>query len=795
MIRRSLVVLGFISAISTIVAIICLMLTLNREASAKSILINRSASVLIQDRNGLYLTELPSSDGEFGYWPIEKEIPGYLSQSVLAAEDKNFYRHEGLDLPAVIRAVWLNMTRFKRVSGASTIAMQTVRMSHPSGRTLWNKAVEMLAAVKMVKRYGRDAVLRHYLATAPMGNRGHGFAYASEKYFRKPIQDLNLAETALLSALPQAPGIMDLHSPKGRFYAENRARKILGRMCRNGFISKDQYDNSLEQLKRVMPVSKPFRPVIAMHAILKLEREGSHYQSGKILKASLDLNLQARLTSLARLYLDKFKQDGAQNTAVIVSDSSNGDILAYLGSANYSDEDASGCIDFADTPRSTGSTLKPFLYLLGMIQKEYSGSTILPDIGWVFPSGKDIYVPENSDRSFQGPVLYRYALANSRNVPAVHLLNGIGLQNTFDFFKYIGFVNVNDTRTADYYGLGMALGGLYVPLTKLTEAYGMLANDGSRFRLRWFQETNTNSLEKQEQVVPEDKARMVTLFLSDPSARLPSFPRMGNLEYPFAVAVKTGTSLGYRDSWAMAYTRKYVVGVWTGRADNQPMNRLTGGSGSGHFLRQIIGILHPEEMKGQINIPFSPPKDYIARQICPVSGKLAPLDSPLSVTEWFAPGTDPQDFSSVFKTVEMDTLTGEKAGPETPAEQRVFKVVADLPQEYAEWAKASGMETMPISALPDENGILDYSIAIQEPIDGSRIIIDNTEPSEYQTLALKAVVTPSSEQIVWYVDDAPAGIADYPYTMRWKISKGEHTFYAALPYSRVKSRPVTILVD
>ena len=369
------------------------------------------------------------------------------------------------------------------------------------------------------------------------------------------------------------------------------------------------------------------------------------------------------------------------------------------------------------------------------------------------------------------------------------------MARTYDFFKKLNLVHTD--HPADYYGLSLAIGGLYTSLYDIVRAYGVLANDGRDFQLSLVHDLLEKEL-NQARIIPDDVARMITLFLSDPMARLPSFSRMCNLEYPFGVAIKTGTSQGYRDAWTFAYTDKYIAGVWTGRPDNMRMNRLSGSKSSALLMRNIIALLHPEEMKGMQNIQFSPPPGYISRQICRVSGKLATRWTPYTAMEYFKPGTEPVEASDLFQLVGVDRLTGLRAEKGCPWDRIDYKVCAFLEPRFSEWAKKSGIELAPLRTsrlarqLPERIG--DYSIHILEPFIESKIYIHPGLPPRFQTIALKVKVDPPVEQVVWYVDEKPYRIVDFPYTTRWQIEEGTHTFRVKFPFSPLKSDAITIRV-
>ena len=339
------------------------------------------------------------------------------------------------------------------------------------------------------------------------------------------------------------------------------------------------------------------------------------------------------------------------------------------------DDENAGAINYAKLPRSSGSTLKPFVFGLGMTERGFTGATLLNDKGLALKIRRGVYTPQNYDEQFLGPILYRDALANSRNIPALHVLQEVGLNRTYSFFHTLGLVPNNNL--ADYYGVGMAIGGIYVSLEQLMQAYGVLANDGFDFQLTWFTQKQTSGFSKS--LIPEAVARQLTLFLSDPLARLPSFARMDNLEYPFPVAVKTGTSQGYRDAWTIAYSKKYLVGVWIGHHDHIPMKNISGGKSAAKIAKQVMMSLHQEDADGLQDISFPAPRGYKTFRICKLTGKLASDGSPYVSDEWFLPGTEPVEKSDVFRYFAIDVRNGLLATNDCPDEVVVVKKFINQP--------------------------------------------------------------------------------------------------------------------
>lgn len=754
------------------------------------------ATPLIEDWRGRYLSEGWSDGSPRGFWEVAGGLPERLTASFIAIEDKRFAEHSGIDWRAVGRSVINNIKGGSR-HGASTIAMQTARMQNRGARNYWNKMQEMLIARLLVLRYGREAVMRQYLRLAPQGNSIHGVAYAARRYFRKPIQDLGWAESALLASLPKAPGRMNLFNSRGFLIARDRARIVLAELFRQDRINATEYRASLRHLRLMSPPSREFRPISSCHAIIRMEKawRQSRSSDGKAgrpalqrpLRSSIDLDLQQFLNDIAREALKEARPHGAGNIAIIIADKKTGLLRAYLGSEDYFSEKNAGSIDYADTPRSSGSTLKPFIYALGLENRKFTPSSVLADLPYyvAHPSGQ--YSVGNYDGLYLGPLIYRKALANSRNVPAVTVLRGVGLEQAHRFFQETGLER--NRFPPRHYGLGLALGGVFVTLTDLVRAYGVLANDGRDFQLSWFEEPE-EALVSGRRILSSASARRIALYLSDPQARMPTFKRMGSLEYPFPAAVKTGTSQGFRDAWAVAWSGKFIVGAWLGHPKNDRMNQINGAAAAA-VVQRVMLHLHPGESQGVNETPFLTPAGYHAVKICALSGQRATELCSEVLMEYYSASGAPVSACRMHRRFLTDRVSGEPVTGNTPAKSAVLKTYVVLPPEYAAWAAAQGLEKPPVP----QTTFPVAAVEINNPVHNTRLVLDPETPRKFQTLALRASVTPATPAIVWIVDGKPTPPAPYPYVYHWPLEKGRHTFQARFPHADVRSGEVTVFIS
>lgn len=759
--------------------------------------------ILLFDRKGRFLDEVEGATGAgFGYWPLPS-LPPRVVAATLAAEDRRFFSHPGVDPLALLRAAFQNMRSGRRVSGASTLAMQVARMQEPGPRTPKKKIREILQALALVRRHGREAVLSHYLRIVPYGNRIHGIGYAARRYFGKPVEDLSWAEIAVLAAIPQAPGRMNPCTWTGRCDAVARGKAILRTLTEQGALPPDEYAVALDEIRRmdIPPLAR--RPVEAMHAVLAAEerlkepRFRNATRNRPLVTLSLDLDLQKEAVRIVGDALRSWENRSAGNAALIVADRASGEVLAYVGSSGYFDDGRTGAIDYARVPRPAGSTLKPLLYACALDRGIITPATVLDDLR------RGPGSIENSDALFLGPLLPREALANSRNVPAARLLeHGIGIEEGYAFLGRVGLHRYE--RPPRHYGAGLAVGALPVTLERLVRAYTALAGDGSVGDLVWMREMPRPSPRK---VLSEASSRQVALFLSDPMARLPSFPRMGGTEFAFPVAVKTGTSAGYRDAWVVAHSTKYLVGVWVGNADAAPMKGVSGHTAAAGIAQPVLSLLHAGEGEGLNDHGFPPPGGFRPVNVCALTGERATASCSRVFTEWFRPGREPVIPCRGHVQMAIDARSGRPAAPSTPLAFVDVRTFTDLDPRYAAWAAAEGLPRPPDPMITDPSRDLEAGripalsgsrktrVNIVSPESGVRYRFDPEMPPNLTTVALEAVVEPPVAQVVWFVDGAPYKVVDYPYTTRWPVKNGEHSFQVRLPFTDAASVTVTVRVQ
>lgn len=774
--------------IAVVVGVGLLALAVRFVVSLDGGLVTRPPSHVFVDRHGEFLGEVPTTGGALGYWPLPEVLPERLVVATLETEDRFFHQHPGVAWPSVLRAGWQNLTHGRVVSGASTLAMQVARMQSPRSRTPWAKAHEAATALLLVHRHGHDVVLRQYLTIAPYGERVHGAGRASKLYFAKPVEDLSWLQAAFLAGLPQQPVRFSPWHEAGRARALARAHRILRALHARGVIDGETLRQALVSELGLVP--RPVRPPEAMHAFLAVAPMAKQPNAPLERFTSFDLGLQRRAAALTRNQLEKLRTRGAGNAALLLTRPRTGEVLAYVGSADYFDDEAKGAIDFLATKRSPGSALKPYLYALALQQGKATLSTELPDVPAEFPTALGAWVPENIGHTWLGPMLFREALANSRNLPALHVLETVGVDRALDLFARGGVLGIaNDPGE---YGLTLALGALHVTPRELAVLASSLSNDGVAVPLRFDPRPVLETEEPGRRLFEPHVAQAITHVLADPQARRPAFPAGGPLDFDGAVAVKTGTSQGYRDAWAVASSGDLLAIAWVGNADWRRMRQLTGALAAAPLVHALLDAASPSFPSA-----VKSPEGYRPFDVCPLSGQRPGPTCPHRKVELFATGTEPTATCPYHQTVAIDVRTQRRAGPACPRASVKQAPMLALPEKYGTWARAQHLELAPFGESPlcPTSAPAPASVAIREPRSRARYLFDPATPRELSTVQLRAQVEPSSHEVIWLVDGRPVGRVGWPHELRVPLDRGRHEIRAALADQPLLSAPVTVTID
>ncbi len=549
-------------------------------------------STLVVDRDGRLLRPFPVADGR---WRLETGMDDVDSDYIamlLTYEDRRFADHRGVDVTALIRSAVMSVWHRRTVSGGSTLTMQVARLIEGgSTRSVTAKAGQIVHALALEKRHGKDAILTHYLNRAPFGGNLEGVRTASLAYFGKEPLRLSAAEAALLVALPQSPEARRPDKGTGQRAAVLAARnRVLRRALETELIDRRQYDRALAE-----PVPAVRRPM-PVHAAHLADRLIAEKPEKSLHTLTLDAGLQAKLARLANARAKRL--GGAVSVAILVADHRSGAIRASVGSADYFDRNRLGFVDMTLAVRSPGSTLKPLIYALAFQDGRAHPESLIEDRPMAFNG----YQPANFDRAYLGTVTVRKALQLSLNVPAVQMLEDVGPARLLAAMRRAGAAPVlADNASAN---LAIGLGGIGMRLTDLVALQAMIASSGRAVPLHYdSSEDYTITAKARAQVLDPRAAWQVSSILAgvqDPHGMTPG-----------DVAFKTGTSYGYRDAWAVGFDGRHVVGVWVGRADGKPVSGFVGGLVGIEVAAPILDAVF-SRIGERHRLPPAPPGTLIA---------------------------------------------------------------------------------------------------------------------------------------------------------------------------------------
>lgn len=522
------------------------------------------------------------------------QVSPYLKNATIVTEDVNFYNHFGLDFKGITRAALGVITGNRSAGGGSTITQQFVKNAMLTNeRSYIRKIKEAVLSLELERRYSKDEILSFYLNQIPYGSNAYGVEAAAQTFFGKTAKDLTLSEAALLAALPQAPSRL---SPYGSHPEELKARQdyILDRMVKYNYVSAEEADTAKKEIPKIATQAHGIKaPHFVMYVKEYLESKyGADYieKSGLKVYTTLDWDLQqAAEQIISEGAQNNWKKYKAYNAALAAVDPKTGQILTMVGSRDYFDVENDGNVNVTIRDRQPGSSFKPFAYVTAL-EKGYTPDTVLFDLKTEFnpncPAsanqekdnyGKDCYNPGNYDDKFRGPITARLALAQSLNIPAVEVLYLAGIEDTIKKAKSMGITSLN----SNYYGLSLVLGGGEVKLLDEVAAYGVFAADGIKNEknpILKIEDKDGKTIEEYKtepnRVIEEQATRNISAMLADNEARTPVFGATSPLFIKDRqVAVKTGTTQGYRDAWTVGYTPSLVAGVWVGNNDNTSMTR------------------------------------------------------------------------------------------------------------------------------------------------------------------------------------------------------------------------------
>jgi penicillin-binding protein 1C len=565
----------------------------------------------IHAKDGTLLTAYLTSDDKWRLRTELEEVSPELIKAVVEKEDSWFYWHPGINPVSVVHAFYRNLTTGEIQLGASTITMQVARMLEPKKRTYFNKLGEMFRALQLEIRYSKEEILELYLSLLPFGGNIEGVKSASYIYFNRPAKKLSLAQSIMLAVIPNDPNSLRLDRSneeiiKNRNYWINKfnQEKI--------FSSSDLKDALGEPVEK----NRYAIPVLAPHFSYYIKDNFN----GDILNTTLDLSIQQTAENILLRNVRRVFYKGITNGAVLVIDNKNSSVVAYCGSADFYDAGSFGQVNGVTAIRSPGSTLKAALYAYAFDEGNLTPQMKLEDIPIDFHG----YQPENYDLKFYGNVSAEFALVNSLNIPAVKLLEQVGLNNFINFLEGSGFNQIQKQKNK--LGLSLILGGCGINLQELTRLFSSFAHKGKLYPLNFLSDENENG---GEQIFSEASSYLIANILSGIDRN--DIVDLSNYSKLPKFAWKTGTSYGKRDAWAIGFNPNYTIGVWMGNFNGVGSPNLSGGEVAVPLLFDLFNAIdYNSDVKW-----FEVPEELITREVCSESG-LVPTQYCTSVISDFA---------------------------------------------------------------------------------------------------------------------------------------------------------------
>lgn len=744
-------------------------------------------SSVIVSSDGHLLGARISADEQWRF-PENHVVPSKFRQALIRFEDKRFYSHPGVDPMAVARALFLNLRHHRKVSGASTLSMQVIRLARKNPhRTLLEKVIEMALAVRLELGYSKEEILALYASHAPFGGNTVGLDAAAWRYYGRDASTLTWAESCLLAVLPNSPSLM--HPGKNRAALKSKRDQLLQALYREGSLSATDLKLALAEPLPGAPHELPrLAPHLLNTTIARSSGDGSRYQT------TIDYSLQRAANSIVAGRMKILSGGGVNNAAAIIIDNRTFEVLAYVGNfAGDTGPEGGYAVDIIQSPRSSGSLLKPILFASMLQAGEILPDTYVADV----PTQYEGYMPENFDRKYRGAVTARFALAHSLNVPAVRLLRKHGVLKFYQHLKRLGMSTLY--RPAGGYGLTLILGGAEGTLWDMTSIYANLASlaraeqPSGKYRMRrvrWLQD-------QRPQTGPVMSIGPGSAYLT--MKALLDVNRPGDEHYwknfssTRKVAWKTGTSFGERDAWSIGSTSHYTVGVWVGNASGEGRPGLTGASAAAPIMFDLFNRLPRSPW-------FKPPladlkevtvckrDGFLSNGLCETKKELAPVESHFD------------RISRNFILVHLnESQTWRVHGQCERVSKMVHKTWFVLPpaEEFYYRKRHANYRTLPKFRPDCENRTIAHDgsspIEFLYPSPGTRFYIPVDLNAKKSRVVFEAVHRNEGETLFWHLDNQYIGKTKLFHQQALDIPRGLHRITVVDSEGNSRSRSFEVL--
>jgi penicillin-binding protein 1C len=686
-------------------------------------------STIVTDNKGAMVNAYLTPDDKWRMKTELDEISPLLQKTIIAKEDKYFFCHSGINPVAIVRALFKNTMRGKRMSGASTITMQVARALEPRKRNLFSKSIEAFRALQLEWKYSKKEILQLYLNLLPYGGNIEGVKGASLLYFGKAPDHLSLAEITALSIIPNRPSSLVIGKANDLIIQERN--KWLHRFADGSVFTKKEIEDALAE---PLTATRSAVPHFIPHLSYKLKTLGAH-----VIATTIDLNTQLKIEKLTEDYVRTLRLKNIRNAAVVVLDNKTGNVVSYIGSAGFKDTLDGGQVNGAAAVRQPGSTLKPLLYGLCMDAGLVTPKTVINDV----PVNYGGYAPENYDQHFNGAVTLEYALEHSLNIPAVKSLQRLGRERMISTLTTAGFQQIAQKQAG--LGLSMILGGCGATLEQLTALFSAFANEGVYKPINFFQNKKQGQTKR---LLSPAASFLITETLS--KVARPDFPiNWQATEHMPKIAWKTGTSYGRRDAWSIGYNKQFTVGVWVGNFAGFGVPELSGANTATPLLFKIFNTIDYNSNSDW----YTPPADCAVRKVCPETGLPPGSACDNAILDYYLPLVSNtmvcQHLQEVKVSADETVSYCNSCAPQHGYLKKLYKAAAP---ELQDWYRANNIafQTIPPHNGDCENVFRGDGPSITAPLNGAAYYINKSDP---EPLQLKASSSTDVSKLYWYIND------------------------------------------
>lgn len=714
-------------------------------------------STVLLDKHGKLLGARIATDGQWRFKSIKK-VPLKMELCLVNFEDKHFRTHIGISISGITRAILQNSKQGKVVSGGSTITQQVIRLMRKNPpRTYTEKFYEMVLATRLEWTYSKNEILKMYCDNAPFGTNVVGLEAAAWRYFARTPEELSWAESATLAVLPNAPGL--IYPGKNHETLLLKRNRLLQVLFEKHYLSESEYYLALEE---PIPGRPEPLPAATSHLFEYALRQNGY---GKITKSTIDGNYQEEVEHLVELYMGQLSEQGIHNAAVIVSENQTGKVLAYVGNVSSALDPEANYVDCNRARRSTGSILKPFLYLKALEKGVITPKELLPD----YPSKFGSFSPDNFNKTYSGLVPANRALAKSLNIPFVHLLKSYGLARFHHDLQEIGFNHMR--RSSDYYGLSLILGGAEASPIEVHTAFLNMArtlNDQENVSFSYSNSVNKKHISWDKSAIYATFSALIDVNRPDEENNWRAF------ESAQKIAWKTGTSFGFRDAWAVGVSKKYTISVWVGNADGEGKPGLTGVRAAAPLLFSLFKAL--PKSKGW----FKEPIGMSTVSMCTASGLLADKNCEHRLITKFPISSTVNKQCTYHQLLHLDSTETVQVDvsnyPYDKIHRKSWFIIPIAVQKYYQLSHPDYIpqpDLQTTSSSKTNNGFM----RITYPVNKTHIFLPKLISGEQGKLILEAAHHSKKAIVYWHLDKTYLGKTTEIHQMSVIPNKGKHSLY------------------